>query len=136
MSKGRIFTWWRTWLFSLFVGRWRIVSLSRCCEGNSRISSLSRDIISTNKTLEKCDFDYLWHTLVSAGNLDQREVYCTSWKHFLQNVLTHKKDKGNIFLVSVNKNSSIFRINYAWYCWMFIFYQIPLSGTSLILSLP
>jgi hypothetical protein len=35
-----------------------IISLSRCCEGDSLISSLSRDMLSTNKTLEKCDFDY------------------------------------------------------------------------------
>jgi hypothetical protein len=32
--------------------------LSRCCEEDSLISSLSRDMLSTNKTLEKGDFDY------------------------------------------------------------------------------
>jgi hypothetical protein len=43
--------------FSLFA---IIISLSRCCEGDSLISSLSRDMLSTNKTLEKGDFDY-WY---------------------------------------------------------------------------
>ena len=53
-----IFTWWRTW-FSCYSPFNNILFLSRCCEGDSLISSLSHDMLSTNKTLEKCDFDYV-----------------------------------------------------------------------------
>ena len=38
------------------------VSLSRCCEEDSLISSLTRDMLSTNKTQEKSDFGY-WYII-------------------------------------------------------------------------
>jgi hypothetical protein len=41
----------------------KFFKISRCCEGDSLISLLSRDMLSTNKTLEKWDFDY-WYIII------------------------------------------------------------------------
>ena len=43
----------------------RIVSLSRCCEGNSLISSLSRDMLLSNQTTGKLNFDTCYITIIT-----------------------------------------------------------------------
>ena len=44
-------------IFLLFTGEYCIISLVRWCEGDSLISSISRDTLSTNETNEKENFD-------------------------------------------------------------------------------